>query len=205
MKYSAPIAIEQAIQMLKSNDVVAIPTETVYGLAGAINNESALNKIFSIKGRPFFDPLIVHVSSIEMAQSLVKDWPKAASVLYEKFWPGPLTLVLPKNDKVSDLVTAGLKTVALRMPDHVTTLKMIDELQCPVAAPSANRFGKTSPTDWQHVQEEFAGEVAVVDGGASEVGVESTIVRLQDNNVELLRPGTILFSDIQSPLSSIVH
>lgn len=192
-----PCSIERAIELLKSGEVVALPTETVYGLAGLIDREETLKKIFNIKKRPFFDPLIVHVASIEMAKSLVEEWPEAARVLCEEFWPGPLTLVLPKNENVNPLVTSGLETVALRMPQHPLALEVLQKLGKPLAAPSANRFGKTSPTSAEHVMSEFSDDVAVVDGGESQVGIESTIIELNESTIKLLRPGVISFKKIQ--------
>ena len=147
--------IEKYTKILLNEDVVAIPTETVYGLAGSISSEKALHKIFKTKERPYFDPLIVHVSSIEQAKEYVTDWTEITEILAQNFWPGPLTFVLPKNDKVSDTITSGLNTVAIRMPNHIKTLKLIESLGTPVAAPSANPFKKTSPTTTAHVSEYF--------------------------------------------------
>ena len=138
--------INLPIEAFKNHKLVAIPTETVYGLSAPIDQPLLIKKIFEVKERPFFDPLIVHVSSISEAKEWVSDWPVIAQKLAERFWPGPLTLVLPKNDKVSDLITSGLDTVGLRCPNHPLTLALIKELGVPLAAPSANKFGKTSPT-----------------------------------------------------------
>lgn len=188
--------INEAVQRLLNNEVVGIPTETVYGLAGRIDSEIALKKIFSTKKRPFFDPLIVHVATIDQAKKLVKAWPMAAQVLADKFWPGPLTIVLEKNHLVSDLITAGLESVGIRMPNHPKALEIISKLNIPVAAPSANKFGKTSPTKAAHVNAEFKNDnVFVVDGGDCQVGLESTVLVLNEVNrivsYKILRLGMI--------------
>jgi L-threonylcarbamoyladenylate synthase len=190
------VTVEQACQLLRTGNVVAVPTETVYGLAGLIHNEEALRRIFSIKQRPFFDPLIVHVSNLEAVRPLVKRLHPALEDLARRFWPGPLTIVTEKSSEINDLITSGLPTVALRSPRHPLAQKILEAVG-PFAAPSANRFGKTSPTSADHVLEEFSDQVAVVDGGASEVGVESTVVRLQGNRLQILRPGRILKSDLE--------
>jgi L-threonylcarbamoyladenylate synthase len=200
--------IAHAIQLLNSGNVVAIPTETVYGLAAAINSPEGINKIFSVKQRPFFDPLIVHVSSIEQAKTLVKEWPPAVDCIAQHFWPGPLTMVLEKNHQVSDLITSGLPTVGIRMPQNELTLNLIRELNIPLAAPSANKFGKTSPTTAEHVLKEFQDQVFVIDGGPCEAGIESTIISLQEftdahsKNLKLtlLRPGIIIKTQIEDVL-----
>lgn len=189
--------INFAIEALKDGKLVAIPTETVYGLAAPIDNTALLEKIFHIKERPYFDPLIVHVATVEMAKKLVLEWPEVATALVEKFWPGPLTLVLKKNNKVTDLITSGLDTVGLRMPDHLLTLEFIKKLNKPVAAPSANKFKKTSPTKAEHVSESFqSSEVFVLDGGKCKVGIESTIVLLQNQEAILLRKGMITSEEL---------
>ena len=188
--------IAAAVVALKQGEVVAIPTETVYGLAAKISDDSAIRKIFSVKNRPFFDPLIVHVTSIEQAQTLVREWPQSAQCLAESYWPGPLTLVLPKSSCISDLITSGLDTVAIRSPRHPMARLIINALNEPVAAPSANKFGRTSPSDAAHVRDEFGDSVLVVDGGPCEVGIESTIVKLVESEttvtLTLLRSGSIV-------------
>ena len=183
---------DQALRLLKKGEVVALPTETVYGLAGRVGHEGALAKIFSTKARPFFDPLIVHVEGFEMACGWASFDSLTAS-LAQHFWPGPLSLVLPKKDPVSDLITSGGPKVALRAPQHPIFRSLISQLQEPLAAPSANRFGKTSPTTALHVHQEFSGQVPVVDGGPCERGIESTIVEVDQEKKEmgLLRPGVI--------------
>lgn len=196
--------IDKAVELLKNNDVVGMPTETVYGLAGSIYSEEALLKIFKIKERPFFDPLIIHVSSVDEAKSLVKDWPHAAELLAQNFWPGPLTLILEKSDNVNDLITAGMLTVGIRMPNHPVALALIKKWGSPLAAPSANKFKKTSPTTALHVKEEFDQAVYVLDGGNCSVGLESTILYIKqiENNVEIevLRKGFISYLEIEKIL-----
>lgn len=194
-------AFQQAKSLLQKGLPVAIPTETVYGLAAPINNLYAVEKIFSIKQRPFFDPLIVHVASIEQAKKCVTSWPDLAQVLAENFWPGPLTLVLNKNSSVSDLISSGLPSVGLRIPNHPMTLKLIRELNVPLAAPSANKFGRTSPTAAQHVADEFKNEsVFVLDGGPCQVGIESTVLLVKSEQISILRQGVITASQIEGVL-----
>ncbi|MFP5519577.1 MAG: L-threonylcarbamoyladenylate synthase [Bdellovibrionia bacterium] len=200
------VPLKVAVEKLKSGEVVAIPTETVYGLAAPINNLDAIKKIFSTKERPFFDPLIVHVSDITQAKSLVKNWLPQCQVLAEAFWPGPLTLVISKSTAVSDLITSGLEGVGLRMPNHPIALQIINEVGVPLAAPSANKFGKTSPTMAIHVENEFKNEaVAVVDGGPCQVGIESTVLLVQQENGEVkfavLRKGAITAEQISAALA----
>ncbi len=171
-----PSSFQTALDHLRAGDAVAIPTETVYGLAADISQPSAIEKIFALKKRPFFDPLIVHVSSRDQLSSLVEEIPPIASQLMEKFWPGPITFVLPKKKTVNDKITSGLNTVGVRMPNHPVTLELIRQLGSPVAAPSANLFGQTSPTQASHVRDEFGDDVFVLDGGPCLIGVESTVV-----------------------------
>lgn len=198
------IEIQKAVKILRDGGVVAIPTETVYGLAAKISDEQALRSIFQTKNRPFFDPLIVHVTSIDEAKTLTSAWTASVQALAEAFWPGPLTLVLPKTKMVSDLITSGLDTVAIRIPKHPVALEIIKQLGEPVAAPSANRFGKTSPSDANHVRQEFGEKIFVVDGGACDVGIESTIIKLVENDViidiKFLRFGLIDENNIREIL-----
>ena len=183
------INIKQAKSILENGGVVAIPTETVYGLGGWIYSEAGLKKIFSTKERPFFDPLIVHIDSVEKARALSSDWTKTHDVLAKACWPGPLTLIAKKNGKVNSLITSGLDSVGLRCPNHPLTLELLKSIDGGVAAPSANKFGKTSPTTSQHVFDEFGEEVPVLEGGASEIGIESTVIGVHENLVEIYRPG----------------
>ena len=183
------IDLDIAQHLLTSGDVVAIPTETVYGLGGWIYSEAGLRKIFSTKERPFFDPLIVHIDTIEKAKQLTSEWTKIHDVLAKNCWPGPLTLIAKKNDKVSSLITSGLDSVGLRCPRHEKTLALLSTIEGGIAAPSANKFGKTSPTTSKHVFEEFGDAVSILEGGPSEVGIESTVAGVTGNRVEIFRPG----------------
>lgn len=200
------ISVEKAIEKLEQEGVVALPTETVYGLAGRFDSKQAIELIFSTKERPSFDPLILHVSNIEQAKSLMSGWTSAHEALADAFWPGPLTLVGKKSEHVSSVITAGLETVAVRMPNHSDFLKVLEGLKKPLAAPSANRFSKTSPTSAEHVIGEFESKVNVVDGGECERGIESSIVSLsvEGDSVEVLplRPGLITTEQIVSALES---
>lgn len=169
-------AIEQAARLIAGGGIVAFPTETVYGIGANALDPIAVAKIFEVKQRPLFDPLIVHVDSMDMARS-VAIFDKRAERLAEAFWPGPMTLVLPKTSAVPAIVTAGFPTVAVRMPDHPVALELVRRAEIPVAAPSANAFGKLSPTSAGHVEEQLGDAVSLIlDGGPSRVGVESTII-----------------------------
>lgn len=183
------INAENARTLLLKGDVVAIPTETVYGLAGWIYSEEGLKKIFSTKERPFFDPLIVHIDTIEKARALTSEWTKIHQVLAENCWPGPLTLIAKKNERVNALITSGLDSVGLRCPRHEDTLKLLSSIEGGLAAPSANKFGKTSPTSAEHVFEEFGDDVSILDGGPSDIGIESTVAGIVNGRVEIFRPG----------------
>lgn len=179
-----------AIEHIKAGNVLGLPTETVYGLAADITNHEALKKIFEIKERPFFDPLIIHVDSIEKAKKLAK-WNKLAIFLAQKFWPGPLTIVAPKTELVDPLITSGLNSVAIRCPKH-TLASVVLKPFLGLAAPSANKFGKTSPTKAEHVEDEFQSSVTVLDGGDCDIGIESTVVGIiSETEVEIYRPGMI--------------
>ncbi|MFM6929809.1 MAG: L-threonylcarbamoyladenylate synthase [Bdellovibrio sp.] len=198
-------ALTKAKHILEEGGVVGLPTETVYGLAARIDIPSAIEKIFTTKERPFFDPLIVHVSSIEMAKKVTAYWGPASQALAEVFWPGPLTLILPKDSSVNGMITSGLESVGIRMPNHPLALELIQEVGVPLAAPSANKFGRTSPTSASHVRVEFKKEdVFVMDGGDCQIGIESTVllVRHRPDKVELsiLRRGHILKSDLERVL-----
>ncbi len=200
LRFADPVSVSEALLLLRSGIPVAMPTETVYGLAASIDLPQALESIFRIKNRPFFDPLIIHVTNRDPVTELVREIPPAASLLMEAFWPGPLTLVLPKSDRVNPLITSGQDTVAVRMPKHPIALELLKAIG-PLAAPSANRFGKTSPTRPAHVLEEFQGLVPVVDGGECEVGIESSIIQVtSDGILKELRPGRIQKKDIEQVL-----
>lgn len=193
----------KARDLLRSGDVVAIPTETVYGLAASIDSDVGLRKIFSLKERPFFDPLIVHVASLTQAQTLAREWPPLADFLARWFWPGPLTIVLPKAQHVNPVITSGLETVAIRFPSHPIARDLIELVGTPLAAPSANKFGRTSPSTAEHVRSEFSGtDLLVIDGGPSDVGVESTVISFDvaANEVRILRPGAITKENLEAAL-----
>ena len=189
--------IQKAKQLLEAGELVAIPTETVYGLAANGLSADAVLKIYKAKNRPSFNPLILHVPYLGEAKKLVKYFPEKALQLAETFWPGPLTLVLPKNDIVPDIVTAGQSTVAIRVPNHPLTLQLLRALDFPLAAPSANSSGYISPTSVIHVQQQLGEKIAyVLDGGECSVGVESTIVKVTEDEVSILRYGGISVEDI---------
>ena len=195
--------IDAAGAILGAGKVVAIPTETVYGLAGNISIDDSIKKIYELKNRPVTHPLIIHISDIEQLYIYAKSVPKYVELLANTFWPGPLTFILPKSDKVSHLVTGGQDTVAIRMPNHVLTLELIRAVGSPLAAPSANRFGKISPTRPEHVIEEFNNEVAVIDGGICGIGIESTIIdATSEDYYKVLRPGAITQNDLALALKT---
>jgi L-threonylcarbamoyladenylate synthase len=180
--------INYAIELLTRQELVGIPTETVYGLAGNAYNADAIAKIFKVKERPFFDPLIVHTSKVDRIKDFVKEIPDKAQELATKFWPGPLTLILNRKSIIPDLVTSGLNTVAVRIPNHAYTLKVLENLDFPVAAPSANPFGYVSPTKAEHVNEQLGDKIAyVLDGGDCKIGIESTIVSIDGDNATIFR------------------
>ncbi|MBZ5606178.1 MAG: threonylcarbamoyl-AMP synthase [Acidobacteriia bacterium] len=191
------ISLNKYAGILRSGGLVAFPTETVYGLGANALDAAAVEKIFRLKGRPSTSPLIVHVSSIEMAKRYVTEWPPQAEELAKKYWPGPLTIVLPKTPEIPDIVTAGLPTVGIRVPAHPIARQLIEEAGVPIAAPSANRFTHLSPTTAQHVRDEFGDAVEVIDGGPTEVGIESTVVSLVGGQITLLRPGMISLGEIE--------
>ncbi|MEK6554548.1 MAG: L-threonylcarbamoyladenylate synthase [Bdellovibrionota bacterium] len=192
--------IEKAASLIKDGQVVGLPTETVYGLAGDISNPASLELIFKTKKRPFFDPLIVHVHSTEQLKELALTVPEIAEKLMKIFWPGPLTFILPKHPKLNNLITSGLETVGVRMPNHPIALELLKRLDHPVAAPSANMFGKTSPTQASHVQKEFGDDVFVIDGGECQVGVESTVIGFKKNKIVIYRPGAVTKEKLEEAL-----
>jgi L-threonylcarbamoyladenylate synthase len=196
--------ITRAAELIRAGELVAFPTETVYGLGANALDPVAIEKIYVAKGRPATSPLIVHVSSIEMARGLVREWPERAEKLAAIFWPGPLTLVLPKQPHVPDRVTAGLDTVGIRMPAHPMALVLICEAGVPIAAPSANPFMQLSPTTAQHVRDSLGDRVAMVlDGGPSSVGIESTVLSIAGPEAVLLRPGMVTKREIELVIGSI--
>ncbi len=190
--------IKHAATLLRSGKVVAIPTETVYGLAANAFNAEAVINIFEIKNRPKFNPLIVHVQSWEMVEKITTTIDPLLKKIAEKFWPGPLTILFPKSDQIHPIITAGSAYVAVRMPNHPLTIQLLTELDFPLAAPSANLFGKISPTTAAHVLEQLGDQIEyVLDGGECSVGVESTIIKMNMyEKVEILRPGGVSAEEI---------
>jgi len=198
--------LSEVLSQLKRGKPVALPTETVYGLAANALDARAVSKIFALKERPLDHPLIVHVSSLEQARSLATSFPKDAEVLAKAFWPGPLTLVLPKKPQVPDLTTGGMQSVAIRIPNHPATLSLIEQCGFPLAAPSANPFGRISPTTAQHVEESFGTHSPLVfDGGACSVGVESTIVSFLDPRPCILRLGGLAVEKIEAVIGPVAQ
>jgi L-threonylcarbamoyladenylate synthase len=206
-KYPTKAEIERAAQTLRSGGLVAFPTETVYGLGANALDPAAVRKIYAAKGRPSTSPLIVHAASVEMARSVVAEWPEQAARLAARFWPGPLTLVLPKMHFVPDEVTAGLQTVGVRVPAHALALELIQAAGVPLAAPSANRFTHVSPTEAEHVRRDLGNAVEIVlDAGPTQIGIESTVVSLVGGRAELLRPGMITQPQIEEQIGPVgVH
>ncbi len=192
--------IDFAAQLIRNGGLVAFPTETVYGLGADALNPVAVAKIFEVKERPSFDPLIVHIANTKTIELLALNADERVYTLAEKFWPGPLTIVVPKSKIVPDIVTSGLDTVGIRMPDNLIALELIKTSGCPVAAPSANKFGRISPTRAQHVKKQLNGVDYILDGGATSVGIESTVITLHEDGFVILRQGIITRDDIESVL-----
>jgi len=196
--------IRQAAEIIQRGGIVAFPTETVYGLGADAFNPFAVARIFEVKRRPYFDPLIVHVAKASTVEELAKEIPSNAKKLIERFWPGPLTVVLLREENVPDIVSAGLPTVAIRMPNHPMALGLIKECKCPIAAPSANPFGYLSPTTAEHVREQLGDQVdLILDGGPCPVGVESTILSFLEEKPRLLRPGGVSLEEIESIIGKV--
>ncbi len=196
--------IQEAIKILNQNDVVAIPTETVYGLAGNIYSEQAVSTIFAMKNRPLFNPLIVHIHAYEQLNQLTSYVPPKAQLLAKSFWPGGLTLVLKKNAAVPNIITAGKDSVAIRMPNHPVTLALLQQLSFPLAAPSANPFGCISPTKAAHVADYFGKKLAMVlDGGDCKSGIESTIIGFENDEPVLYRLGAIAIEEIETVIGQV--
>ena len=190
--------VGRAARLLSTGEVVAIPTETVYGLAGNALDPTAVAKIFAVKKRPAFNPLIVHTNHLTCAQTYVRDMPKVAQQLAERFWPGPLTLLLPKSPIIPDIVTAGLERVALRVPQHPLAQALLTTLDFPLAAPSANPFGYVSPTQASHVADQLGNQIPyILDGGVCSIGVESTIVGFEEGRLMVYRWGGITAEQIE--------
>ena len=196
--------VEEAVRLLRGGRLVAFPTETVYGLGADATNSDAVQRIFAAKGRPSTNPLIVHVSDATVAQRYAKHWPAAADQLARRFWPGPLTMVVPKADSIVSEVSAGLETVGLRSPDHPLALQLLREFDGPVAAPSANRSNRVSPTRAEHVRRDLGGAVdLILDGGPCRVGIESTVLDLSREKPRILRPGAVTREQIESVVGAI--
>jgi len=197
-------SIHKAAEIIRRGGLVAFPTETVYGLGADAFNPMAVARVFEVKQRPLFDPLIVHIGDRSEINKLVKEIPYDAERLIERFWPGPLTLVLFKKDNVPDIVTSGLQTIAVRMPKHEMTLKLIQVAGTPIVGPSANPFGYLSPTRAQDVREQLGDQIDfILDGGPCEVGVESTILSFAEEKPKLLRPGGIPLEEIESIIGKV--
>lgn len=194
------MSVQEAATLIRAGKLVAFPTETVYGLGANALDPAAVARIFEAKGRPKTSPLIVHVDSVEMARGLASEWPPAADILAKRYWPGPLTLVVPKRPSIPDIVSAGLPTVGLRMPAHPLALALIRAAGVPIAAPSANRFTELSPTLAGHVPEALADYV--LDGGPAHVGIESTVLSLAGAPT-LLRPGVIPLTEIEALIGAV--
>jgi len=196
-------AVAYAAERIRAGALVAFPTETVYGLGTDATDASAVSRIFQVKERPSFDPLIVHIAERDALDDLASEVPAPARKLIETFWPGALTLVLPKTKKVPDIVTAGLGSVAVRMPKHDVALQLIKAARVPIAAPSANRFGRVSPTTARHVADQLGDDLLIVDGGATPIGIESTVVSFLEERPELLRPGAVTLEEIESVIGAV--
>lgn len=196
--------INKAVNILENEDLVAIPTETVYGLAGNIYSEKAIRKIFEVKQRPLFNPLIVHLHSIQQLENIILEFPEKAQLLAKAFWPGPLTLLLKKKTTVPDLITAGKDTVAVRIPNHPVTLELLKNLSFPLAAPSANPFNRISPTKAIHVENYFKDSIQMVlEGGDCKNGLESTIIGFENNEPLIYRLGAISMEEIEAIIGKI--
>lgn len=197
-------SLSKAASHLMEGEVVAIPTETVYGLAGNIFDEAAIRKIFAVKQRPLFNPLIVHLHSLDQLEEIVAEFPPKARQLAEAFWPGPLTLILKKQPKVPDLITAGKDTVAVRIPNHPVTLELLKQLPFPLAAPSANPFNRISPTKSEHVADYFENDIPMVlEGGECQKGLESTIVGFEGDEPIVYRFGALALEDLEKVVGKL--
>nr|WP_247234937.1 L-threonylcarbamoyladenylate synthase [Telluribacter sp. SYSU D00476] len=197
---------ELAKSYLEKGQLVAIPTETVYGLAGNALDQQAVLSIFQVKNRPSFDPLIVHIDSFEKLSLVVAEVPEQARLLAEAFWPGPLTLLLPKQPVIPDLVTSGLDTVAVRVPNHPLTLELLQSLDFPLAAPSANPFGYISPTQAQHVEAQLGDKIPyILNGGEAGVGIESTIVGFPEGKPLVYRLGGLAVEEIEKVIGPVQY
>jgi L-threonylcarbamoyladenylate synthase len=199
-----PAIILRAASCLRAGGLVAFPTETVYGLGAHALDVGAVRRIFDAKGRPAHDPLIVHIARFAQLPALVSRLPQSAVVLAARFWPGPLTLVMPRSAAVPDEVTAGLETVAVRVPSHPVALALLDAARVPIAAPSANLFSRPSPTRASHVRDDLEGRIdMILDGGATDVGLESTVLDLSTDPPTVLRPGAVSLQSLREVIPSV--
>lgn len=192
-----PNNIDIAAQFIREGKVVAFPTETVYGLGANALNALAVTKIFALKERPSFDPLIVHIADLNQLEQLISSYDERVHKLAKAFWPGPLTIILKKSKLVPDVVTSGLPTVGIRMPDHQVALDLIQKSECPIAAPSANKFGRISPTTANHVKKHLSNADYILDAGKTTVGIESTIIKLTEFGFKILRNGVITKEELE--------
>lgn len=198
--------IQEMSQIIRRSGTVVFPTETVYGLGANALSDEAVAKIFAAKGRPSDNPLIVHVSNMAQLDTIVEVIPETAKILIDKFWPGPLTLLFKKKRVISDMITGGLDTVAVRMPSSKIALKLIEACDLPVAAPSANISGKPSPTSAEHVIKDLEGRVdAIIDGGDCEFGLESTVIDVLNETPMILRPGSITLEEIAKTINTVIY
>jgi L-threonylcarbamoyladenylate synthase len=196
--------IQKAKELLEAGELVAIPTETVYGLAGNALNGKAIAKIFQVKNRPYFDPLIVHVPDFESVKKYAKEIPEPAKIVSQYFWPGPLTILLEKKTIIPDLITSGMDRVGIRCPDHPLTNQLLRELPFPLAAPSANPFGYISPTKASHVNDQLGDQIKyILDGGNCKVGIESTIVGFEKSKPVIYRMGGVSIENIESIIGKV--
>ena len=195
------LAVKRAAELLRAGEIVALPTETVYGLAANALDANAVGKIYEAKGRPKHNPIIVHVASLEMARGCASEWPESADKLAKSFWPGPLTVILPRSKKIPGVVTAGGETVGIRWPSHPFIQAVIRECGFPLAAPSANRASEISPTNAEHVYKSLGEKISlVIDGGQSQVGIESTVIDLTTTPPRVLRPGMIHAESLEAAM-----
>jgi L-threonylcarbamoyladenylate synthase len=199
------VEIETAVQALRDGELVSFPTETVYGLGANAQNPAAVRKIFEVKGRPATHPVIVHLDSPRFLHRWVREVPDSANKLAEAFWPGPLTMVMPRAATVHDVITGGQDTIAIRVPAHPMAQQLLTAFGGGIAAPSANRYGRLSPTRAEHVREEF-GELlqVILDGGECQIGLESTIVSFEGSEVRLLRPGSVTAGQIKGVVGELL-
>src|SRR5450755_4720015 len=202
---ASQVDIDAAVQALRDGDLVAFPTETVYGLGANARNPAAVRKIFEAKGRPTTHPVIVHLDSARFLHHWVRAVPEVATKLAERFWPGPLTMVLPRATNVHDILTGGQDTVAVRVPAHPMAQQLLTAFGGGIAAPSANRYGRLSPTRAEHVRDELGDAVKIIlDGGECQIGLESTIVTVEGSTVRLLRPGAVTAGQIRAVVGELL-